>query len=178
MEVCQIEQYSDAEWCDDLSSDAYFAKVLTWAGWRPARQELEWSRIRETVLQKPLSEMGSHTVPYSLPWQRNWYALLASHLRTNRITAADFVTSLRRMGREDAKRTLLRVVHSSEEKIVECWLRDVVRLPAFPIDGRVREVLKRFHIPDDSDLVVECAERLGIPAREFARAVYENAEEL
>lgn len=176
--VCSIDDYSDREWCDDLSSDAYFAKVLTWAGWRPERQEREWDRIRPAVSGKSLRAIDPRKVPYSLPWQRAWFTRLVGHLRSNRMTTKQLVDSLRRMNHMDAKRTLQRIVQTSEEKIVECWLRDVVKVPAFPIDGRVRDVLNRRHIREDSDLIVECAQELGIPVREFARAVYDNADKL
>ncbi len=70
------------------------------------------------------------------------------------------------------------IFQTSETKIVECYMRDYLKIDAFPIDRWVGRVLDKYGIPENSHLVVQCCNYLGIPIRPFARAVYDNGDVL
>lgn len=80
---------------------------------------------------------------------------------------------LRKMGYSDARTKLQEIVGTESEKIVDCWLRDVVRLDAFPIDSRIKTLLRKYKIPVDGDFIIECCKENNIPVREFNRALYD-----
>jgi hypothetical protein len=113
---------------------------------------------------------------YPLSWQKKWLQRLIDFLQENSLRAQNFIVTLRKMGYENARRKLQEIVGTEAEKIVDCWLRDIVRLNAFPIDARIKDLLKQYRIPIDSDFIIKCCEQNNIPIRPFARALYDKAE--
>lgn len=177
------DDYTDDKWCANYTIDEYFLYILCWAGWRPKRQENVWKEVRDNFnkLGKQLHTFQSVDVEklselYPLPWQKRWLQKLIDFLVVNSLTAQDFIFMLRKMGYENARKKLQKIVVTEEGKIVDCWLRDIVRLDAFPIDSRIRDLLEQYGIPVDSDFVIECCKKDNIPIRSFARALYDKAE--
>jgi hypothetical protein len=181
----KLEEYTDEKWCEDYTDDEYFLYVLCWAGWRVKRQESVWKGVRDSYINigKSLHEFTPADTEklcnsYQLDWQRNWLRRIVDFLvnTSTPIPARNFVLSLRKSGYEHARSQLQGIVKTSEETIVDKWLRDVVKIDAFPIDSRIRNLLKKYGIPADSNLVIKCCKQNNIPVRPFARAVYANAE--
>jgi hypothetical protein len=180
-----LKKYSDRNWCENYTADEYFLYILCWAGWRPKRQEKIWQDVRSrfNALGKELCnlqpiDLKKLAEAYPLPWQKMWLQKLVGYLVKNSLGAQAFVEMLRTIGYRNAQNRLHGIMKTDSEKIVNCWLRDIVRLDAFPIDTRIRALLRKYGIPEDSSFVIQCCKRTNIPVRAVARALYENAERL
>lgn len=180
-----LKNYADEEWCSNYQTDEYFLYVLCWAGWREKRQETVWKEVQNqfTAIGKNLSSYGPGDAinlsdAYPLPWQKNWLKKLVAYLTKESLNTQILVEKLRKMGYDSSRNLLQGIMETDSEKIIDCWLRDIVRLDAFPIDIRIRRLLKQYGIPADSDFIIKCCKEKSIPVREFARALYENAETL
>lgn len=178
-----LDDYTDDEWCENYTIDEYFLYILCWAGWPPKRQENVWKEVRGRFneLGKQLHafqpvDVAKLCESYPLPWQKKWLQRLVDFLIKNSMASKKFVFMLRKMGYRKARKRLQEIVRTEEEKIVDCWLRDIVRLNAFPIDARIKNLLKQYRIPIDSDFIIKCCEQNNIPIRPFARALYDKAE--
>jgi len=174
-----LDDYKDEKWCENYTLDEYFLYVLCWAGWLPQRQQNVWKEVRKNFkkLNKPLhtfqpADVKKLCATYPLSWQRKWLQKLTNFLIKNSLTTRKFVNMLRKMGYEEARRKLREIVRTESEKIVDCWLRDIVRLDAFPIDSRIKSLLREYRIPVDSDFIITCCKRNNIPIRQFNRALY------
>jgi hypothetical protein len=176
----KIEDYEDKNWCEDsFSEDEYFAYILTWAGWNLPRQNREWKRVKEALDKcggNLLGIIDPQNVHYSLPWQNKWFTGLVEHLKSENITAKELVTQLKTMEYEKAKNKLQGIVKTESDKIVECWIRDILRIDAFPINTKVRNVLKKYDLPQDPSIIMGWCKRRGINSIIFARAIYDNAD--
>jgi hypothetical protein len=183
--VSNLDDYKDENWCEEYSNDEYFLYVLCWAAWRLDRQMMVWQKVQRaySTIGKKLNTYGEVDIKklksvYPLQWQQDWLQRLIKYLSERSLATDRFVLELRQMGYKKAHDLLQGIVETDQDKIVNCWLRDIVRLDAFPIDSRIRKLLKQYKIPDDPDLVMDCCVKNSIPIRDFARAVYENAEKL
>jgi hypothetical protein len=103
---------------------------------------------------------------------------LVRHLKSENITAKGLVAQLKIMEYTKVKEKLQGIVDTSSDKIVNCWIRDVLRIDAFPIDTRVRNVLKKYDLPEDSSIIMDWCKSHGISSRIFARAIYDSADVL
>jgi hypothetical protein len=180
-----IERYNDENWCENYSADVYFLYILCWAGWRIERQKKVWQDVRSrfNALGKELCTLQPVDVEelsraYPLPWQKMWLKRLVDHLVKNSLSAQSYVEMLKAMGYESARNELQGIMETECEKIIDCWLRDVVKLDAFPIDTRIRGLLRKYRIPENSNFIIQCCESNNIPVRALARALYDNAEKL
>ena len=176
-----LDDYSDEEQRCGYSTDEYFLWVLCWAGWREERQEDVWVQVRKIYLMigKHLNELKPHEIKkicdaYPLGWQKKWADELILYLELHNLTSSNFVKNLRQMGYENARLKLQKIVNTDAEKIVDCWLRDIVKLDAFPIDSRIRKLLRIYRVPDDSNFIINCCNKNNIPIRPLARAIYQN----
>jgi hypothetical protein len=180
-----LNDYGDEKQCYDYSTDEYFLWVLCWAGWREKRQEDVWAQVRNIYAKigKKLNELKPNEIKkicdaYPLGWQKKWANELINYLESKNLTSSDFIDGLRQLGYENARLKLQKIVKTDAEKIVDCWLRDIVKLDAFPIDSRIRKLLKTYGVPDDSNFIINCCNKNNIPIRPLARAIYENADKL
>jgi len=180
-----LDDYTDDKQLYDYTIDEYFLFILCWAAWREKRQESVWKGVRDSYVSigKPLHELTLFDVKklcksYLLPWQKKWLQKLRKFLVDNSLSAKDFVLSLRRAGYERARSKLQGIVKTDSEKIVDCWLRDIVKIDAFPIDSRIRNLLEKYEIPVDSNFIIKCCKQNNIPVRPFARAVYDKADKV
>lgn len=180
-----IEKYNDKNWCENLTADEYFLHVLCWAGWLTERQKKVWQDVRnrfnalgkELCIFQPI-DVQELSGAYPLPWRKMWLQKLVDYLAKNSLSAQSFVEILRAMGYENARDKLQGIMETDCQKIVDCWLRDIVRLDAFPIDTRIRGLLGKYRIPENSDFIIQCCKSNNIPVRALARALYDNAERL
>ena len=180
-----LNDYSDEKQCYGYSTDKYFLWVLCWAGWREKRQEDVWAQVRKIYAKigKHLNELKPNEITeisdaYPLEWQKKWANSLINHLKSVKLPSSKFVEDLRQLGYDNARLKLQNIVNTDAEKIVDCWLRDIVKLDAFPIDSRIRKLLKKYGVPDDSNFIIDCCNKNNIPVRPMARAIYENSDKL
>jgi hypothetical protein len=72
-----------------------------------------------------------------------------------------------------ARAILLDILEAKAGKIVDCYLREVLLVDAFPIDRHVERVLAKYSIPADPVAIVAICRKLNIPVRVLARATFE-----
>lgn len=75
-----------------------------------------------------------------------------------------------------ARAVLQDLLETSQTKVIDGYMRDILHLDAFPVDSRVKKVLANFSIPPDPWALVAVCRKLNIPVRVFARAVYAMPE--
>jgi hypothetical protein len=177
-----LDDYNDDNWCENYEADEYFLYILCWAAWREKHQESVWKGVRDSYVSigKSLHKLTPFDVKklcksYPLDWQRNWLRRIVDFLVESSLSAKEFVLSLRKAGYEKARCQLQGIVRTDSEKIVDCWLRDIVKIDAFPIDTRIKGLLREYRIPVDSEIIIECCKKNNVPIRPFARALYEYA---
>lgn len=180
--TCNLDDYSDSKWCGTFETDEHFLHILCWANWLPERQEAVWKEIRieykkigKTLDRYNSKDLQNLANAYPLPWQKKWVTQLVAYLVSQKLDSTTFVIQLKAMGYDKAERKLKSLMQTTEPKIVNCWLRDIVKLDAFPIDSRIRNLLLKEGIPIDSDLIIDCCHENNIPVRNIARALYSNA---
>ena len=94
------------------------------------------------------------------------------------LTFDEFCENLSSKPPEHAKIDLMNACNASSSKIVECFLRDVLKIDSFPIDMRIGKVLGRYHVPPNSRKIVDCCRQLNIDPRIFNRAIYKEYKRL
>lgn len=121
------------------------------------------------------------TMRYPLSWQNEWFHHLVQYVKDRGLTAEGLASQLRERDFSSAREELQRIVKpkSDRTKIIDCWIRDVLRVDSFPIDERVHEVPGAWNIEPDPLAIVDCCRKLDIAdIRPFARAVYSNSDYL
>ena len=99
-------------------------------------------------------------------------------LDENESTLFELRADLRRAGPFEARALLQNILRTQSNKIIDCYLRDFVRVDAFPVDRRVERTLEAFGLVADGLAMVALCRRNKIDPRVMARAVYWNADTL
>jgi len=188
-----LHKYEDREW-EKLNKDLRgqkelaFLFILCWGNYNENGQLSQWSKVKENFLKshKPLHQLTDKQIErlgYFLSiaknkrrqWPVNFLKNLVRHLRSRSLTFDEFCDILKAEGAESPQHAIVDLMNAcdtSSSKIVECFLRDCLKIDCFPIDLRIRRVLQSYHIPDDSRKLVECCRQLNINPRIFNRAIF------
>jgi hypothetical protein len=181
-----LKDFSDENWCEEITSpDVYFLIVLTWGAWNEGRQ----AQVQQGVLEgfqgigRPLHRLGAEDVKllapcYPYPWQRSFLHSMVGYLQRNHTSLTAITGQFRDGGPRLALAEMELAMGTPATKIAACFLRDCARLDVFPIDSRVGKVLEKYGLPGDSWAIAEACERLHLPTRVFARAVYSRSSDL
>ncbi len=190
------EQFSDREWGSewaDYSPEEEFLFVQSWGPWPWKARRKHWEELREQYrnLHAPLGQLSEAQLTRlnkvlrfgrsragKLGWQASNIRNFNSFLARGDTTVGEFREALRRAGPHVSRAALQSILKTSSTKIIDCYLRDFVRVDSFPIDTRVQRVLDAYGIAGDSWSMVEICRRNGVDPRTLARAVYERADEL
>ncbi len=186
-----LRRYSDEEWLDeDLKGpkELAFLHVLCWGNYNQNARLSQWSRVKETFLKyhRPLHELNDKQIEglgYFLSlakdkrrqWPVNFLKNLVRHLRSSDLTFDAFCDILKKESVESPQFAIVDLMNAcdaSSSKIVECFLRDCLRIACFPIDLRIKRILQFYQIPADSRKIVECCRQLKINPRIFNRAIF------
>ncbi len=181
------DKYAD-NWLEaeygSLDADQGFLAILTWGPHPPARRKAVWAKVKTAYqemgvpLHKLTSDQREKLVacyPLRKGWQGKFLRGMILHLGNSGLTLEEFAAKLKEAGPGVARAALQDVFGTSSSKVIDCYLRDILRLDAFPIDAKVRKVLARYNIPPDSYGIVAVCQRMEIPVRILARAVQESA---
>jgi len=182
------EKYSDA-WLDadreGLSADERFLWILSWGPRAPAQNSRVFAAVKQAYREagKPLHQMSSKEVEkiahcYPLRkgprgWQGRYLRNLSLHLRNRGLSVEQLETALKMEDPFVARAVLLDILEAKAGKIVDCYLREVLLVDAFPIDRHVERVLAKYNIPADPVAIVAICRKLNIPVRVLARATFE-----
>lgn len=188
--VITSSKYEDSEW-EKLNEplrdprELSFLYLLCWGNYTQKGQLSQWNRVRNNFSKyhralHELSDEQKESLGYFLSstkdrrrqWPTNFLKNLVRHLRSRGLTFDEFCERLGSEPPEHAKIDLMNACNASSSKIVECFLRDVLKIDSFPIDMRIREVLDRYHVPRSSRKIVDCCRQLNIDPRIFNRAIY------
>ena len=183
-----IGDFSDYEYrCSDRTETAADEAILRIISWGPYREGIQKS-VEERVLKayeklgKPLHELSTEEARglgrlYRLSrheggsrWQMSFLLSLVRFLRQHKLTMLDLKNSLKDDPPEVAELVLQTALGTSSTKIVHCYMRDCLKLEAFPIDRGVKKVLKRAGIPERPWPIIYSCRRQGIKVRVLARA--------
>lgn len=182
------EKYSDT-WLEGdregLSADERFLWVLSWGPRASAQNSRVFAAVKEAYRAggKPLHQMSAkelekivHCYPLRKGprgWQGRYLRNLSLHLRNRGLSLERLESALKMEDPFVARAILLDILEAKAGKIVDCYLREVLLLDAFPIDRHVARVLAKYSIPADPVAIVAVCRKLNIPVRVLARASYE-----
>ncbi len=111
-------------------------------------------------------------------WQMSFIQSLVRFLRKHNLTMLELKHSLKDDPPEVAELVLQTALGTTSTKIVHCYMRDCLKLEAFPIDRGVEDVLKRAHLSKKPWPIIYSCRRQGIPVRVLARACYSYSDDL
>lgn len=185
------DAYEDENWCQEYEPDSYLLWVLTWGGWHESRQSQVWSNVMSVYLAlaephhkvKRLNTLSSEELKqladvYPYKWQKTFLEAIASYLKHHGTALSELVERFKASGPKQSLAEMEIALGTSSTKIASCFLRDCVKADVFPIDSRVEKVLDHLGLPADSWAIMLACERLKIPTRIFARAVYDRYADL
>lgn len=164
-----------------LDSETGFLCVLSWGPHAVEKQKAVWKRVKAAYdeVGKPLHKLSKEELeklvgcyPLKRGWQGKFLRGMVLYLGNSGTSMEDFAARLKAAGAPAARAVLQDILDTSSTKIIDCYLRDILLLNAFPIDRRVAETLKKYHIRPDPYALVAMCEKMDIPPRIFARAVF------
>jgi len=167
-----------------LDDDRGFLAILTWGPHPAARRKAVWAKVNATYVElgTPLHKLSSDQreklvscFPLRKGWQGKFLRGMILHLGNSGLTMEEFAGKLKEAGPGVARAVLQDVFGTSSSKVIDCYLRDILLLDAFPIDTKVRKVLSKYSIPPDSYGIVAVCQRMDIPVRILARSVQDMA---
>ncbi len=177
------DKFSD-EWLvprfGKLSPDTGFLAVLSWGPHKVDRQMAVWGKVKAkySELATPLHSLTSSQAealvacyPLKQGWQGKFLRGMTLYLRNSGKSMNDVAADLKAGGSGFARAVLQDVFGTTSTKIIDCYLRDVLLMDAFPIDSKVRRVLQKYGIPADPAAIVAVCNKMGIDVRVLARAV-------
>ncbi len=167
-----------------IGADEAILRIISWGPYREGIQKSVEERVLKAYekLGKPLHELSTEEARglgrlYRLSrheggsrWQMSFLLSLVRFLRQHKLTMLDLKNSLKDDPPEVAELVLQTALGTSSTKIVHCYMRDCLKLEAFPIDRGVKKVLKRAGIPERPWPIIYSCRRQGIKVRVLARA--------
>jgi hypothetical protein len=178
------DKYSDG-WLKptfgELNPELGFLAVLSWGPHKVERQLAVWKKVKAKYeeIGVPLHKMSSQQTealvdcyPLKKGWQGKFLRGMALYLRNTGKSLDEVAGALREGGSGFARAVLQDIFGTTSTKVVDCYLRDILLLDAFPIDSRVRKVLAKYSIPPDPAAIVAVCNKMGIDVRILARATY------
>jgi hypothetical protein len=166
-----------------ITADLGFLLALTWGPQQPKRQKEIWVKAREKFegfkteyhkLDTKQLDALAGCYPFGRGrngWQGRHLRNAHRFLRVNGLSMADLAARLKAEEPPVARAVLQDLLESSNAKVIDSYLRDILWLDAFPIDARITRVLGKYSIPPDPSAIVAICRKLRIPVRPFARAV-------
>jgi len=197
---CIRRMYGDHAWFESRSwrdadignADEWFLYFLTWGPWAGDTPKRIWRGVQAKYreAEKILGCMSHRQIlrlQQAFPRPRHnftravrrYLSRLDAYLRDENTTMKGFERGLRRVGWKAARAKLYKVCGVGDAgmaKVLDCYIRDRLRLQSFPIDSRVRDVLRDYRLPQNPNRIVLLARRLGWNPRVLARAVYECSD--
>lgn len=184
------KQGFEASW----NADRWFIHFLSWGPWQSTWSLWEGMDRRYTTIGRPigkLSEAQARSVARGMgrlghTFQAHVEAYLVGlneFLASRGLGMVAFENSIRNLGWRKGRRHLRMacgVGEGSNAKVLDCWVRDRLRLRSFPVDSVVRAVVtsSAYGLPVDSDKLVELAHAVGRNPRFVARATWQFGSEL
>lgn len=164
-----------------LTAETGLLAVVSWGPHRKEKRMATWNKVLATYkgIGKPLHKLTSEErdrvvscYPLKKGWQGKFLRALLLYLGNSGTSMDDLAAKLKEAGPAVARAALQDILDTSSSKIIDCYLRDVLILDAFPIDSHVRRVLKKYSIPADPSALVAVCQRMEIPVRILARATF------
>lgn len=162
-----------------LDAETGFLAVLSWGPHKVDRQKAVWAKVKAKHIEigLPLHQYSSANTealaacyPLKAGWQGKFLRGMILFLRNSGKSMPDMADELKAGGGAFARAVLQDVFGTTSTKIIDCYLRDILVMDAFPIDSRVRKVLAKYGIPPDPNAIVAVCNKMGIDVRILARA--------
>lgn len=166
-----------------LSPDQAFLLAVSWGPQRPARQKAIYQKVRarfdsygnefQKLDPKQLDALVA-CYPFGKGrngWQGRFVRNAHRFLRVHGTSLGDLQTKLKGEDPLVARAVVQDLLETSQTRIIDFYLRDVLLMDAFPVDAHVKKVLSNFLIPADPWALVVVSRKLNIPVRAFSRAV-------
>jgi hypothetical protein len=179
------DKYSD-EWLvptfGKLDPETGFLAVLSWGPHKVARQMAVWTKVKAKHIEigLPLHQYSSTQTealaacyPLRQGWQGKFLRGMTLYLRNSGKSMKDVAEELKAGGGSFARAALQDIFGTTSTKIIDCYLRDILLVDAFPIDTRVRRILAKYGIPADPAAIVAVCNKMGIDVRILARATFD-----
>ena len=177
------------------ASDEWFLQFLSWGPWS-STENLWIGILREYRIGGPrIGRMSERTAARIIDkgigrgrhgfqrTVRSYLVHLNDTLRDASIGMRAYEGRVRRLGwrrGRDYLRESCGVEEGSNAKVLDCWIRDRLRLFAFPVDSAVRSVVTddAYGLSDDPCQLVDLTREVGRNPRLVARATWCLSDEL
>ena len=177
------DKYGD-EWLvptfGKLDSETGFLAVLSLGPHKADRQLAVWQKVKAKHIEigLPLHQYSSANTealvscyPRKQGWQGKFLRGMTLYLRNSKKSMGEVGTDLKSGGGAFARAVLQDIFGTTSTKIIDCYLRDILLMDAFPIDSKVRRVLAKYGIPADPAAIAAVCSKMGIDVRILSRAV-------
>jgi hypothetical protein len=163
----------------NLDPETGFLAILSWGPHKEDRRTAVWTKVKAKHIEigLPLHQYSSAQTealaacyPLKQGWQGKFLRGMVLFLRNSGKSIDQVAEELKAGGAGFARAVLQDVYGTTSTKIIDCYLRDILKLDAFPIDTHVRRVLSKYSIPADPYAIVAVCNKMGIDVRILARA--------
>ena len=170
----------DGTWLPTIADEAFLTCVAAgpwnWSRRQAvAKEAIDWVHKWEGELHNVLHYDLKYGV-FPFEWQHNYVQQMIIYLRINHVSLTNMV--VRWLSDKDEWRNHIKeffhMCDASDKgsKVLWLFVRDFLKLPAFPIDRHVSRNLKELGLPMDSWLMVELCEKAGVDTNKIARGLF------
>jgi hypothetical protein len=178
----------------DWSADRWFLQFLSRGPWSSTEAILLGLERKYSSVKRPIGKMTGAQVRavasgigrkgHNFQRTVQGYLLhLNDYLADRQVGIRGFENTIRALGWKRGRAEIRRacgVGEGRDAKVLDCWIRDRLRLFSFPVDSVVRRVVKdpAYGLPDEPDQLVELARAVRRNPRFIARATWYLGEDL
>ena len=165
----------------NLDAETGFLAILSWGPHKEERRKAVWAKVKAMHIEiglplhkysSPQTEALAACYPLKQGWQGKFLRGMILYLRNSGQSMDQMAEALKAGGAGFARAVLQDIYGTTSTKIIDCYLRDILRLDSFPIDTHVRRVLSKYGIPADPYAIVAVCNKMGIDVRILARATF------
>lgn len=160
-------------WLDRNSYSAAFVACVGAGPWKVKRRTQVQQAAVKQLAGRDLVEVCESIDWYPFEWQNRFVRHLSGHLRASKYTMHDWCTLLKQMpDNAEARRLFYLSCNTGPKgvKVLSLFVRDKLKIPAFPIDRHVRRLLVANQLPTHENALVRLCADSGYDACKVARS--------
>lgn len=160
----------DGSWLDHLKASQAFLVCLGAGPWKIKRRTFIQTQALQILGDRDLVNVDvNETFGFPLEWQRSKIKYIIQYLQHHSWTMDQFIISLKDM--THPVKILYDITHTKNRaKVLDLFVRDYLKLPAFPIDRWVARRLREYNLPQNENYMIELCNIAKLDASYVARA--------
>lgn len=172
------EEQLEDPWLDDLNFSQAFVVCVGAGPWQRPRREQVQERALKRLKDRDLLHItiwDALSGPwYPLDWQNKMLDKMVRLLQLNDIFFKEYCEWLINTadGQYSRARFTSDMGYKKLPKVLSLFVRDKLKLPAFPLDRHVKRVLDDFEIPHDEEFVVQLCKKASVNPSQLNRWIF------